>query len=75
MEILDLKLGGITICFLLGVFGFWYLGNKMLREWRDRRAFKKELDEMRKNDDTVWKPDMVSGVDHGRWVRKDGGSI
>jgi hypothetical protein len=46
----------------------------MLREWQDQRAFKKELDEMG-NDDTVWKPDIINGVDHGRWVNKDGSPV
>jgi hypothetical protein len=74
MELLDLKIGGVTVGTLLGVWGVWYLLSGMFKEWREQRALNKELDEthQRFNDEHVWQPDMVGTVDCGRWVRKDG---
>jgi hypothetical protein len=59
MELLDLKIGGVTVGTLLGVWGVWYLLSGMFKEWREQRALNKELDEMheRFNDEHVWQPD------------------
>jgi hypothetical protein len=48
------------------------------REWRENRAFAKELDGAKKkeNDEYEWKPHMLNGVDYGEWVsKKDGRSL
>jgi hypothetical protein len=46
MEILDLKFGGISVGTLLGVGWLIWAGNRMLDEWSENRRFRKELDEI-----------------------------
>jgi hypothetical protein len=78
MEILDMKFAGIPIGTLIAVVVVWYFVRDGWREWREHRAFAKELDEAkRKRDDEYeWKPKMVNGVDCGEWVgKKDGRSL
>ena len=74
MEITSLTLFGIPVMTLLGIWGLFYLVNGARKEWSDQRALNKELDEAKRAFDTKyrWEPDMRSGVDQGRWVRRDG---
>jgi len=44
------------------------------KDWSEQRALNKELDEAQKKFKEKYRrePDMRSGVDQGKWVRKDG---
>jgi hypothetical protein len=77
MELLDLKIGGVTIGTLLGVWGAWYILSGIFKDWREQRALNKEIDvaQRRFKEQHVWQPRMVSGTDCGEWVRKDGQPI
>jgi len=54
--------------------GVWYLVSAAFKDWSEQRALNKELDEAQKKFKEKYRrePDMRSGVDQGKWVRKDG---
>jgi hypothetical protein len=51
----------------LGVIGVWYVSRNVWREWRDQRAFNKEMDQSQRKfkEQHVRKPRMVSRADCG----------
>ena len=73
MDSLDVRLGGLSLAILLGICGAWYLlrgifenGDSMGVQYHPSKTqaeFKAEH---------IWQPRMVSGIDCGEWVRKDG---
>jgi hypothetical protein len=74
MELLDLKVGGLTIGTLLLIWGVIYIVWEGYKDWRQRREFKKEVDDANRalHAKYRWEPDMRTGSDQGKWVRKDG---
>lgn len=77
MEILDLKFGGVPVWLILVGAGILYNGRYAYREWLKNRDTARELDEVQRKfqAEHLWKLRMVSGVDCGEWVRKDGRPI
>jgi hypothetical protein len=80
MEILDLKLGGISISTWLIVAGIIWLCKKLYEgweAWKERRQWRKDYEAKKKiwDKENNWKPKMVGGVDCGEWVRNDGKPI
>jgi hypothetical protein len=77
MEILDMKFAGIPIGTLIIIVAIWYGVKNAWTEWRQHRADVKEIDEASKKfkEEHEWVPRMISGVDCGEWVRKDGSPI
>jgi len=66
---------GIPVAALAIVALLAYYANMVWKEWRQDRAFIKDLDEKLKKfiEDHEWRPHMVKGVNcQGEWVRKDG---
>jgi hypothetical protein len=74
MEITNLTFMGIPIMTLLATWGVFYMIRAGLKDWREQRALNKELDESHRamRDKYRWEPDMRTGSDQGKWVRKDG---
>jgi hypothetical protein len=74
MELLDLKVGGIAIGTLLLIWGVIYIVWEGCKDWRQRREFKKEVDDanLALHARYRWEPDMRTGSDQGKWMRKDG---
>jgi hypothetical protein len=77
MEILDLKLGGVTLWTWLFIVFVVLVIRWCFREyerWKERRQWRREFKAKEKkwNEENHWEPKMVGGVDCGRWVRNDG---
>jgi hypothetical protein len=76
MEILDMTFASIPIVTAIGVVALWYFSKNIWKDWREHRAFVKEIEEVRKKSDEEyeWKPNINRyGVDCGEWVRKKDG--
>jgi hypothetical protein len=75
MEITDLTFVGIPIGILVGLVALWYFSKSIWTEWREHRAFVKEIETAKKkpDDEYEWKPNMNNGVDCGEWVSKKDG--
>ena len=74
MELLDLKVGGIVIGTLLVIWGVGYMVREGCKDWREQRDLKKEVDNANRafHAKYRWEPNMRTGTDQGKWVRKDG---
>jgi hypothetical protein len=74
MEILDLKFAGIPVWIIIVAVGIWYNGRYAYREWRKDREMAREVDEASRalHEKYRWEPDMRTGSDQGKWVRRDG---
>ena len=58
----------------MGVGFLIYATKNAWTDWRENRALAKELDAAKKSySEYRWEPNMVGGVDCGRWVRKSDG--
>jgi hypothetical protein len=80
MEILDLRFAGIPVStWFWRIFGILFCRSvyKEFLDWKERRSWKKQFDAKKKiwDEQHVWKSKIVSGVDYGEWVRKDGRPI
>ena len=80
MEILDLKFGGIPVSTWLLIACFLLFGRGVYRaylDWKEHRNWKKQFEAKKKiwDEQHVWRPNIVGGVDCGKWVRKDGRPI
>jgi hypothetical protein len=74
MEITHLTFLGVPIMTLLAIWGVFYMIRTGVKDWGEQRALKKELDEAHRalHEKYRWEPDMSTGSDQGKWVRKDG---
>ena len=77
MEILDLKLGGVTLWTWLFIVSVVLVIRWCFHEyvrWKERRQWRREFKAKEKkwNEENHWESKMVDGVDCGRWVRNDG---
>ena len=63
---------GIPVGVLIAVLGGGFLLRNAWKEWRQDRADAKAQEFHAAH---VWKARVISGVDQGEWVRKDGRPI
>jgi hypothetical protein len=74
MEITNLTLFGFPVMTLLAIWGVGYMIRTGFKDWGEQRARNKELNEADRAFKAKyrWEPDMSTGSDQGKWVRKDG---
>jgi hypothetical protein len=72
MELSTLTWGGIPLWQWLLIIFFAMGARAAYRQWSADRRLKKELDEAKRKFDAKyrWEPEMVNGVDCGRWWTK-----